>query len=96
MRYWRVDAIRAYLSSVRTDWRLDEEFSRPELDVWIREAPDGQFEVARFRYHRAAGGRPAVVPETGVIDLCQQLGGIEPRLFLDALGAEGQYLGPPP
>lgn len=94
MRHGRVDAIRAYLSSVRTDWRLDEEFSRPELDVWLKKTPDGQFEIARFRYHRAARGRPAIVPETGVIDLCQQLG-IELRLFFDALGVEGQYLGQP-
>lgn len=94
MRIWRVDAIRAYLSSIRNDWRLDAEFSKPGVDIWIKRT-DERYLIARLAYYPVAGSRPAVAPEPHVITFCEQLG-VEPRLFLDALGAEGQYLGPPP
>jgi hypothetical protein len=95
LRHWRVDAIRAYLSSVRSDWRRDAEFSIPGRDVWIRQAGDGTYRSAQLRHYPAAGGRPAIAPEIAVIQFCHQLD-IEPRLFFDALGADGQYAGPLP
>jgi hypothetical protein len=95
VRHWRVEAIRAYLSSVRSDWQLDAEFSVPGRDVWIRKAADGSYVSAQLRHYPAARGKPALAPEVAVIDFCNQLG-IEPRLLFEALGAEGQYLGPPP
>lgn len=94
MRIWRVDTIRAYLSSIRSDWLLDAEFSKPGVDIWIKRA-DERYLIARLAYCPPAGGRPAVAPEPHVITFSEQLG-IEPRLLFDALGAEGQYLGPPP
>lgn len=95
MRFWRLDVIRAYLSSVRSDWRLDAEFSIPGRDVWVKRADDGSYRSAQLRHHPATGGKPAIAPEIAVIQFCQQLD-IEPRLFFDALGVEGQFLGPPP
>jgi hypothetical protein len=95
VRLWWVDAIRAYLSSVRSDWRLDAEFSIPGRDVWIQRADDGVYRSAQLRHYTAGLGKPAIAPEIAVIEFCQQLG-IEPRLFFDGLGVEGQYLGPPP
>lgn len=94
MRLWRVDVIRAYLSSVRSDWRLDAEFSIPGRDVWIRKDDAGVYRSAQLRYQPAAHGRPAIAPESAVIQFCQQLD-VEPRLFFEALGVEGQFLGPP-
>lgn len=94
MRLWRVDVIRAYLSSVRSDWRRDDEFSKPGLDIWLKQAPDDRYLIARLSYYPSAGGKPAMAPEVHVITFCHQLD-IEPRLFFDALGVEGQFLGPP-
>jgi hypothetical protein len=94
VRNWRVDAIRTYLSSVRSDWRRDDEFSMPGVDIWLRHTPD-RYLIARLAYYPAAAGRPAITPEPHVITFCHQLD-IEPRLLFDALGAEGQYAGPLP
>lgn len=93
MRIWRVDTIRAYLSSVRSDWRRDAEFSKPGVDIWLKRAPDDRYLIARLAYYPAARGKPATAPEAHVITFCHQLD-IEPRLFFEALGVEGQYLGP--
>jgi hypothetical protein len=95
VRLWLVDAIRAYLSSVRRDWRFDSEFSVAGRDVWIRRADDGSYRSAQPRHYPATGGKPAIAPEIAVIQFCQQLDA-EPRLFFDVLGVEGQYRGPLP
>jgi hypothetical protein len=95
VRQWRVDAIRAYLSSVRSDWRRDAEFSIPGRDVWIRQASDGSYRSAQLRHYPASGKTPAIAPEIAVIQFCQQLD-IEPRLLFESLGAGAQYTGPLP
>lgn len=89
MRFWKVDSIRAYLQSIRDDWKRDEAFSRGNVDVWLRKEPDGSYRHALLQFYPSTKDTPAITPEAAIITFCRQLGSVEVRLFLEELEGRG-------